>query len=203
MNMKPTALIAGAAVLLCIPALAAAQNTPWKVDKAHSAVTFSVRHFFTPVKGQFDQFEAQLVYDPAAPENSSVRVTIPVASINTSNERRDTHLKSPDFFGADTFPSITFVSERVTKVSDTQLLARGALTIKDQTRQVELAVTLLGIADLAPEMQQAFGGIKQVASFEAKLTLDRRDFGVGVGNWAATAVVGKDVEIVIAVEANR
>jgi polyisoprenoid-binding protein YceI len=162
-----------------------------------------VRHFFTPVKGQFDQFEAQVLYDPAAPENSSVRVTIPVASINTSNERRDAHLASPDFFEAEKYPAITFVSESVTKVSDAQLLVRGALTIKDQTRKVDLPVTLLGIADLSPEMQQMFGGTKQVASFEAKLTLDRGDYGVGVGNWAATAVVGKDVEIVIAVEANR
>jgi len=201
--MNTRNLMAGAAVLLSSVSLAAVQDATWKVDNAHSAVTFSVRHFFTPVKGQFDQFEAQLVYDPAAPENSTVRVTIPVASINTSNERRDAHLASPDFFEAEKYPEITFVSERVTKVSDTELLARGALTIKGQTRQVDLPVTVLGIADLAPEMQQMFGGIKQVASFEAKLTLDRRDFGVGVGNWAATAVVGKDVEIVIAVEANR
>jgi polyisoprenoid-binding protein YceI len=201
--MKTRNLTAVAAVLLGSLSLAAVQDATWKVDNAHSAVTFSVRHFFTPVKGQFDQFEAQVAYDPAAPENSSVRVTIPVASINTSNERRDAHLASPDFFEAEKYPEITFVSERVTKVSDTELLVRGALTIKGQTRQVDLPVTVLGIADLAPEMQQMFGGIKQVASFEAKLTLDRRDFGVGVGNWAATAVVGKDVEIVIAVEANR
>ena len=195
--------MAGAAVLLSTLTVAAVQDATWKVDNAHSGVTFSVRHFFTPVKGQFDRFDAQLTYDPAAPENSSVRVTIPVASINTSNERRDAHLASPDFFEAEKYPNITFVSERVTKVSETELLVRGALTIKDQARQVDLPVTVLGIADLAPEMQQMFGGIKQVASFEAKLTLDRRDFGVGVGNWAATAVVGKDVEITIAVEANR
>lgn len=195
--------MAGAAVLLSTLTIAAVEDATWNVDNAHSGVTFSVRHFFTPVKGQFDRFDAQLTYDPAAPENSSVRVTIPVASINTSNERRDAHLASPDFFEAEKYPNITFVSERVTKVSETELLVRGALTIKDQTRQVDMPVTILGIADLAPEMQQMFGGIEQVASFEAKLTLDRRDFGVGVGNWAATAVVGKDVEITIAVEANR
>lgn len=201
--MKTRNLMAGAAVLLSSLTVAGVQDATWKVDNSHSGVTFSVRHFFTPVKGQFDQFDAQLSYDPAAPERSSVRVTIPVASINTSNERRDAHLESPDFFEAEKYPNITFVSERVTKVSDTELTVRGALTIKDQTRQVDLPVTILGIVDLPPEMQQRFGGIKQVASFEAKLTLDRLDFGVGVGNWAATAVVGKDVEITIAVEANR
>lgn len=201
--MKTPHLMAGTAVLLSSLGVAAGQDPTWNVDGAHSAVTFSVRHFFTPVQGQFDQLEAQLAYDPAAPENSSVRVRIPVASINTSNESRDGHLKSADFFEAETYPDITFVSEGVTKVSDTELLVHGSLTIKDQTRKVDLPVTVLGITDLAPEMQEMFGGIKQVASFEAKLTLDRRDFGVGVGNWAATAVVGKDVEITIAVEANR
>jgi len=201
--MKTPHIMAGTAVLLSSFGVAAAQDPSWNVDGSHSAVTFSVRHFFTPVKGQFDQLDAELAYDPAAPENSSVRVRVPVASINTSNERRDGHLKSADFFEAETYPDITFVSEGVTKVSDTELLVHGSLTIKDQTRKVDLPVTVLGITDLAPEMQQAFGGIKQVASFEAKLTIDRRDFGVGVGNWAATAVVGKDVEITIAVEANR
>jgi polyisoprenoid-binding protein YceI len=201
--MKNRILVAAAAVLAASAVPAAAQQAPaWRVDLAHSAVTFSVRHFFTPVKGQFDTFEAQLAFDPAAPENSSVRVTIPVASINTSNERRDNHLKSPDFFEAEKHPNITFVSERVTKVSDTELMVRGALTIKDQTRNVDLAVTILGVMDV-PEGSRRPGGPTEIAGFEAKLTLDRRDYGVGVGNWAATAVVGKDVEIVIAVEANR
>lgn len=201
--MKPRNLLAGAALLLAPLTLAAAPDAlSWNVDGAHSAVTFSVRHFFTPVKGQFDTFEAQLAYDPTSPETASVRVTIPVASINTSNERRDNHLKSPDFFEAEKYPTITFVSESVTKVGENQLIVRGPLTIKDQTRQIELPVTVLGIMDMPEQMRRPNGPTK-VAGFEARLTLDRGDFGVGVGNWAATAVVGKDVEITIAIEANR
>lgn len=197
-------LLAGAALVLGPLTVAAAPDPPtWNVDAAHSAVTFSVRHFFTPVKGQFDQSEIELAYDQAAPENSTVRVRIPVATLNTSNERRDNHLKSGDFFEAEAHPYITFVSESVTKVSDTELMVRGALSIKGQVRTIDLPVKILGVVDLAPAMQEMFGGVKQVASFEATLRLDRRDFGVGVGSWAATAVVGKDVDITITVEANR
>ncbi len=197
-------LLAGATLVLGSLTVAAAPDpSTWNVDAAHSAVTFSVRHFFTPVKGQFDQSEIELAYDQAAPENSTVNVRIPVASINTSNERRDNHLASGDFFEAETHPYITFVSESVTKVSDTELMVRGALSIKGQVRTIDLPVKILGVVDLPPEMQQMFGGVKQVASFEANLRVDRRDFGVGVGSWAATAVVGKDVDITIAVEANR
>ena len=201
--MTKRKLFAGAALLLAPLTLAAAPaDVVWNVDVSHSGVSFSVRHFFTPVKGQFEQFEVTMTYDPEAPEASSVQVRIPVASIDTRNERRDNHLRSPDFFEAETYPHITFESQRVRKVSDTELVATGTLTIKDKTHTIDLPVTVLGIMDLPAQMQRPNGPTK-VAGFEAKLTLDRRDFGVGVGNWAATAVVGSDVEITIAIEANR
>lgn len=202
-NTRQAALGAVAVALAGLTTAAVPAATPWNVDAPHTAVTFSVKHFFTPVKGQFDQFDIQLNYDPAAPENSSVRVDIPVASIHTGNERRDAHLRSGDFFEADANPRITFVSERVIKVSDTELVVRGPLTIKGQTRTIDLPVKVLGVMDVPAEMQEMLMGVKHIASFQASLTLDRRDFGVGVGNWAATAVVGKDVTIDIAVEANR
>lgn len=200
---KRSALGAVAVALAGLTTAAVPAAAPWNVDAPHTAVTFSVKHFFTPVKGQFDQFDIQLNYDPAAPENSSVRVDIPVASVNTGNERRDAHLKSGDFFEADANPRITFVSERVIRVSDTELVVRGPLTIKGRTRTIDLPVKILGVMDVPAEMQEMLMGVKHIASFQASLTLDRRDFGVGVGSWAATAVVGKDVTIDIAVEANR
>jgi polyisoprenoid-binding protein YceI len=194
----PALLALGAVAVAARPAPA-----PWNVDAAHTVVAFSVRHFFTPVRGQFDQFEVNLAYDPAVPENSTVRVTIPVASINTGNDRRDTHLRSGDFFEADAHPEITFVSEHVRKLSDTELLVTGPLTIKGISRQVDLAVKILGVMDVPGEMQGKLGGVTNIASFETTLKLDRRDFGVGTGNWAMTAIVGSDVDITIAVEANR
>lgn len=203
-TMTMRRLLAGATLALAPLTVAAGPDAmTWNVDVPHTAVTFSVKHFFTPVKGHFDQFEIELAYDPDVPENSSVRVRIPVAGINTGNERRDAHLVSGDFFEAETYPYITFVSQSVTRVSDTELLVRGPLRIKGQVRDVALPVTILGLMDVPADMREMLGGVKHIASFETHLTLDRRDFGVGVGDWAATAVVGKDVDIEIAVEANR
>lgn len=175
----------------------------WNVDASHSEVVFSVRHFFTPVSGSFHKFDVTLDFDAENPANSKVRATIDVASIDTRNDRRDAHLRSPDFFDAEKYPQITFESTSVRVVGPNQLVVRGNLTIKSTTREVELPVTIQGIKDLPPDLQQMFGGIKQVASFTAQTRIDRRDFGVGVGNWAETIVVGADVDISISIEANR
>jgi polyisoprenoid-binding protein YceI len=175
----------------------------WNVDSAHTMVGFSVKHFFTPVQGQFDEFDAQVYFDPTDLSSSSVEVTIPVASVNTNNDRRDTHLMSEDFFDAENFPYITFKSTSVREAGLNQYVVVGDLTIRDVTREVELPVTLLGVQELEGEMSQMFGGITQVASFEGGLTINRNDFGVGSGSWAATAVVGGDVNIQLAVETNR
>lgn len=175
----------------------------WNVDAPHSEVSFSVKHFFTPVSGTFGSYEIDLVFDPQAPENSTVMVTIDVASVDTNNERRDDHLLSPDFFDAEKYPKITFESSSVREVSPNRLVATGNLTIKEATMEIELAINLLGITDLAPEMQEMMGGIVQVASFEASTQVDRRYFEVGVANWAQTMIVGGDVTISIAVEANH
>jgi polyisoprenoid-binding protein YceI len=175
----------------------------WNVDAPHTEINFSVKHFFTPVTGTFGSYEIDLAFDPEAPENSTVRVDIDVASVDTNNERRDTHLRSPDFFDAETYPRMTFESTAVRMVSPNQLVATGDLTIKENTREVELTINLLGITDLPAEMQEMMGGIAQVASFEASTKVDRRDFGVGVANWAQTMIVGGDVSISIALEANH
>ena len=202
--MKRKNLLSGAVLALSALTIAAGPEAlMWNIDKPHTGVGFEVKHFFTPVQGQFDEFDVELSYDREDPANSSVRVSIPVASINTSNDKRNAHLMSEDFFEAETYPYITFVSESVEQVSETELLVRGPLKIKGQVRDVELPVTILGVMDVPDEMRDMLGGVEQIASFQTSLTIDRRDFGVGVGSWAATAVVGKDVNIEISVEANR
>jgi polyisoprenoid-binding protein YceI len=197
-------LLSGAVLTLSTLTIAAGPEAMvWNIDKPHTGVSFEVKHFFTPVRGQFEEFDVELTYDRESPEHSTVRVSIPVAAVNTANEKRNAHLLSEDFFEADAHPYIKFVSESVEQVSETQLLVRGPLEIKGVVRQIELPVTILGVMDVPGEMQEMLGGVEQIASFETSLSLDRRDFGVGVGSWAATAVVGKNVNISIAVEANR
>jgi polyisoprenoid-binding protein YceI len=194
-------LLTAAAVGLTLAAAPAPE--PWNVDPSHTAVTFSVNHFFTPVNGQFDDYEIDVQYDEENPANSSVEARIAVASVNTNNDRRDEHLRSGDFFEADAHPWITFKSTSVRSTGEGNFVATGDLTIKGVTHQVDLAVELLGIQEIPGEMQAMLGGSKRVASFQAATTVDRRDFGVGVGDWAATLVVGGDVDIAIALEANQ
>ncbi|MFH1762876.1 MAG: YceI family protein [Gemmatimonadota bacterium] len=175
----------------------------WNVDAPHTEINFSVKHFFTPVTGNFSSYDVDLVFDPEAPENSTVKVSIDVASVDTNNDRRDNHLRSPDFFDAETYPKMTFESTSVRQVAPDQLVATGNLTIKNTTKEVELGINLLGITDLPSEMQEMMGGVAQIASFEASTQVDRREFEVGVANWAQTIIVGGDVNISIALEANR
>lgn len=175
----------------------------WNVDASHTEINFSVKHFFTPVTGTFKDFDIELMFDAEAPENSSVRVSIDVASIDTKNERRDNHLRSGDFFNAEQFPTMTFESTSIRMAGESQMVATGNLTIKETTQEVELAIDILGVKELPAEMQEMMGGIVRVAGFQAATTIDRREYEVGVANWAQTLVVGGDVEIGIAMEANH
>ena len=184
-----------------VAAAPAAAPMPWDIDASHTTVGFSVKHFFTPVTGQFDDFEIDLQYDEVDPTQSTVSARIAVASVNTANERRDGHLQSADFFDAETHPYITFESTSVRETAS-GLVATGDLTIKDITREVELPITLLGIQEIPGEMQEMLGGATKVAGFQAELAIDRGDFEVGTGNWAATLVVGGEVTINLAVEAH-
>ncbi len=199
---RSTLLIAVAVVSIAAAGPAPAAASTWNVDSGHTEINFQVTHFFTPVSGSFDQFEIDLQYDADNPAASSVAVAIPVASINTRNERRDGHLRSGDFFGVDEHDQITFTSSSVRAVGDGQLIATGPLTIKGVSKEIELPITLLGVQDIPEQMQEMLGGATRIASFRATTTLDRGDFGVGTGNWAATLVVGGEVEVEILVEAH-
>ena len=201
MNRK---LLTGA-VLALTSLMIAAGPAPmlWNVDVPHTGINFSVKHFFTPIPGEFDDYDIELIYDRENPQYSSVRVTIDVASVNTGNDRRNNHLMSADFFEAEAYPYITFVSESVRQIADDKLLVRGPLTIKGWVHNVELPITILGVKDIPAQMQEMLGGVTEVASFETELRLVRGDYDVGVGSWAANLVVGDDVDISITVEANR
>jgi polyisoprenoid-binding protein YceI len=175
----------------------------WNVDANHTEINFSVRHFFTPVTGSFEDYDIDLDFDPAYPENSSVAVKVLVTSVDTGIEKRDNHLRSADWFEVEKFPYLTFESSSVMRVSGTEFVAKGTLSIKGVEKEIELPITLLGVKDIPEPMRGMLGGVSQVASFETGAKLDRRDFGVGVGSWAETVIVGPDVEIAITLEANR
>ncbi|MEX0649331.1 MAG: YceI family protein [Balneolaceae bacterium] len=172
------------------------RSEAWAVDKAHSSISFTVTHFFTPVDGTFDDYEAEILFDPADLDNSSLDVKIAVAGINTKNERRDGHLNSEDFFNSEQWPEIHFTSHTIEQTGENQFVARGELTIRDVTREFDLPFELLGVMD-HPMRENS-----KVAGIVAATELNRTDFGVGVGDWAATAVVGNKVNIRINLELN-
>lgn len=160
----------------------------WFIDRPHSEISFSVRHFFTPVKGVFEEYESDIRFDPENLADSYVDITIDVSSVNTRNEDRDDHLQSADFFNASEWPDIHFKSDRIEKRGN-QFVAVGELTIRDVTRDFELPFSLLGV------MENPMNEGTLVAGIESETNLDRNDYGVGTGSWAATAVVGGEVGI--------
>lgn len=175
-----------------------AQGTPWSFDPAHTAVTFSIRHVLAKVMGTFDEIQGKVVFDPAHPEKGSLEVIIPVSSINTRVVQRDDHLRSPDFFDAAKYPVMTFVSKEIRPGKEPdRFIARGTLTIKDVSRPLDLPFTFLGIRP------DPFDAKKEIAGFEAHVSLDRLEFGVGNGDFFRKGLIGKDVEVSIYLEMER
>jgi len=174
-----------------------AQDAPvWDVDASHSAITFEINHFFTPVPGRFDDFEGVVKFDPENLEGSSVDFTIQVGSINTQNEKRDGHLESPDFFDAAKYPTINFKSKKFMKDGDGFAIV-GDLTMRDVTKEITLPFELLGVQD------NPFKEGYLVAGLRSKTSINRNDWGVGTGSWSATAVVSDNVDINITLEVSK
>ncbi|WP_084299485.1 YceI family protein [Dyadobacter tibetensis] len=190
-------LIMVLAVVGSAPMLQAQSATTWNVDKAHTSVNFSVNHFFSAVTGKFDNFEGQISFDPENLGISSVSFTIPVSSINTSDAKRDKHLQSDDFFNVKKFPIITFKSSKFEKKSGNDYIVHGQLTIRDVTKNVALPFKVLG------QMEHPMMKNTMLMGISLDTKINRTDYGVGVGSWAATAVVGDEVTIDINMELNR
>lgn len=171
--------------------------TMWKVDKAHTSVNFGINHFFNEVKGKFTEFDGSFHFDPDDLKQSGFSFTIQVNSVDTDNEKRDKHLQSPDFFNAEQFPEIKFVSTKVESLSGNKYQATGKLTIKEVTKNVIIPFSVTG------QMEHPMMKGTLILGLRIDTTLDRTDYGVGVGDWAATMVVGDEVRINIPMELNR
>ena len=143
----------------------------WKIDEAHSGIHFTVRHMVVAkVHGQFRRWSAELPIDEADPTRSSATVTIEAGSVDTGNPQRDGHLRSPDFFDAEKFPSITFKSRRIEPAGQERYRVTGDLTIRDATREVAVDVELGGF------VKDPWGGRR--VGFTATASILRSDFGI-------------------------
>jgi polyisoprenoid-binding protein YceI len=167
----------------------------WNIDGAHSDIHFSVRHMVVAkVRGAFTKWSAELDLDEKDLTRSKVKVAIDAASIDTRNEQRDGHLRSPDFFDVARFPEITFASKRIERDGEDYRVT-GDLTIHGVTREVVLAAELGGFG------VDPWGNRR--AAFSGKATLDRKDFGLTWNQLLETGgvLVSDKVEIGFDVEA--
>lgn len=158
------------AATLALPPTATATTTTYTVDPTHSDVGFSVRHLISKVRGEFTDFSADIVKNDADPAASRVDFRVRVASVDTGNEKRDDHLRSPDFFDASTHPEIVFQSRRVERLSANEYRVTGDLTLRGVTKVVTLPVSFGG------ELSDPWGNVK--AGFSTSIVLDRQEFGI-------------------------
>ena len=167
------------------------------VDKSHTNIGFTVKHMLiATVPGKFNDYSIDFMFDAKDLNKSSVKATIKTASINTDDEKRDEHLRSPDFFDAEKYPEITFQSSSIMKKGD-DYIAKGTLTMRGVSKEIELPFKVLG------PVQDPWGNTK--LGVEASLTVDRQEYGI---SWskaldAGGLVVSDDVNIKLDVEMNK
>jgi polyisoprenoid-binding protein YceI len=171
-------------------------TTAWKIDPAHSAAEFKVKHMMiSNVKGKFSGIDGVLTLDSADVTRSSIEATIPVSTLATGEDQRDAHLKSADFFDAEKFPVLTFKSTGVRKAAEGELAVTGDLTLHGVTRSVTFAVE--GPSEPGKD---PWGNLRIGLSAAAKIS--RKDYGL-VWNAALETggvLVGDDVAIVLDVQ---
>jgi polyisoprenoid-binding protein YceI len=143
----------------------------YQVDPAHSRLGFAAKHaMVASVRGQFKAYSGEVHLDEENPENSWAKVEIDVASVDTGNADRDAHLRTPDFFDIEKFPTITFASTKVANVEDDVFTLIGDLTINGKTNPVAVEFELTGTSN------DPWGNFR--AGFEGRATVNRRDWGL-------------------------
>jgi len=163
-------------------------------DKSHTNIGFTVKHMvIATVPGKFNDYTIDFMFDANDLKNSSVKASIKTASIDTGDEKRDGHLRSPDFFDAEQHPEIIFVSSSVVK-NGSDYVAKGTLTMRGVSKEIELPFSVQG------PVQDRRGNSR--IGVEASLTIDRQEYGI---SWSKSLdsgglVVSDDVNIKLNLE---
>ena len=162
------------------------------VDATHSAALFQVRHFgISFISGRFTDISGTIGVDRENLENSSVEIIIRTASVNTDLEERDKHLRNPDFFDVEKYPTMRFKSSEIKKISDTVGEVTGSFTLHGVTKTLTMNVTFLGEFDV-PWGQHRAG-------FETTFNIKRSDYGMD----KLLGPAGDNIQIILFVEAMR
>lgn len=170
---------------------ALAAPVAYAIDPAHASVAFIVNHLgFSNLIGRFDKVAGDISFDKDDVGASAVTVTIDTASVDTNHEKRDEHLRSPDFFNAKEFPAMTFKSVKITKTGANTGEMVGDLTLLGVTKPVTLAVTF-NKDGVSPASK------KETAGFSAQGTVTRSAFGMKYG----TPYISDEIKLLIEIEA--
>jgi len=186
-------MILGLALVAALPVTA--WSSTWIFDTSHTEIGFKVKHLMVSnTKGSFSEFSGTVTIDDTDITKSSVGVTINTASIDTNDEKRDEHLRSPDFFNVAEFPEITFKSTSVEESKD-GFLVTGDLTMHGVTQSI-----VLEVEEFTGEVSDPWGNTRRGLTASGKI--DRQDFGL---TWSKTLdggglVVGDEVRIILEVE---
>jgi polyisoprenoid-binding protein YceI len=186
----------GAALAAVLAVSAAATTTTWQIDPQHTAAGFAVKHLMiSTVRGQFKGVSGTVNWEDQDISKSTVDITIDANTVDTSEPKRDADLKSDKFFDVAKYPTITFKSKKIEKVSAGKLKIIGDLTIHGVTKEA-----VLDVEGPTPPIKDPWGNTRVAANATTKI--DRQDFGV---KWNANmdgggVVVGDDVTITIDLE---
>ena len=163
----------------------------WKIDNAHSYVDFSIRHFLANPKGSINNIDGTIDFGDDY-HLGNVDIVIDVNSMDTGNEDRDEHLMSDDFFDVANYPSITFKSNAIERLSDGYLVT-GTLSIKDKTGDAQIKFEYMGSQE-SPFKEGLF-----VAALQGEMVIDRNAFGIT----GYSGVLGEEVTIIISSEIDQ
>ena len=167
----------------------------WIIDPAHTEIGFKVKHLvISTVSGKFTSFKGEVTADKEDFTDAKISFSADIASLSTGNEQRDGHLKSADFFDAEKYPKLTFVSSSLTPVSGNDYKLKGDFTLRGVTKPIEL------VAEFGGVQKDLYG--QTVAGFEINGKIKRSEFGL---TWSAVTeagglVVGEDVKLHINAE---
>ena len=188
--MRQFALSLLASSLLAGLAAGAISAKTYDIDPVHSSVVFRVSHFnVSKVYGRFNEITGKIQFDESNPTAGSVELTIKAASVDTHDDRRDKHLRSPDFLNAAQFPVITFKSKQIEKAGD-KFQITGDLTLLGTTKSITIEVEHTG-SGKHPRGGQALVG------FELNVPLKRSDYGMNF----MVGPLGDEIDLYIAIEA--
>ena len=166
---------------------AAAEARDWRMIEDESTLAFVFRQMGSPVRGTFEDFTADISFDPAAPEAASVRTEIRIDSVDTRNSERDAGIVGADWFDTATYPVAVFESTSFSHQGGDDYAVTGLLTVRDVTEEVTVPFTI------------SVNGDRATAS--GAIDMDRRTFEIGRGDWAGDAAVGYDVILEIDIQA--